>query len=234
MIIHNLVNIDELRSEYFSTPDGFKKWIAFLDARDQPHLYLSEFSRNYYYFSVHQIQIFANIIYVIDPYDTDTLCEIAKVLYEELGQGNKRRVHSEMMKRFALYCGTHSEELPTEPQFVAPGVNIYLDTLRDIFSSRDLNRAIAGYLFLEETAVSCYAPIVSLFKSKKYPEASYEFFLEHSVIEVEHMELAEALVRRSIVDTKAKQNFMSDLEKLKVAWESMWNDLNNVTQEVRG
>ncbi len=148
---------------------------------------------------------------------------MAKVVYEELGEGRADRVHSVLFRRFAEFVGVPPERLPLPRNEVLPAMLGYLAELDSVFTGSSIERAAAGYLFLEESAVRAYEPLLALFEEIGLDKAALEFFEIHTRIEIGHAGVAKALAERYNVASTA--DFIQQYLKLETLWDSFWDEL---------
>jgi hypothetical protein len=159
--------------------------------------------------------------------DRDSLSLIASVVYDELGNGISDKAHSYLFQKFALSVD-NCINLSSEGDQVVSGVKKYLNDLWDSFDSSSLPKALAAYVFLEESAVAFYPIILNILKRCPFlSDDSLEFFHLHSILEVEHEKAANELVIRQNFSFEDQGIYNNQLEYLKRSWEVFWKDILN-------
>ena len=172
---------------------------------------------------------FSRFIALIPATDRNSLCELGKVLYEELGHGNPDRTHSVLFERFALEVGVSAESLPLPAEEVLPGIRDYVDALEAGFSGPSVARAAATYVFLETSAVRTYGPLSEALKALVPSPEAREFFALHSTLEPEHQATAEALAARYIKTENDRREYDHQLQQMEARWEAFWSDIYRAT-----
>jgi pyrroloquinoline quinone (PQQ) biosynthesis protein C len=207
------------------------KWLDLLKSHKDKKTILILFCKNYYYFSLHQIRAFSRIIKLFPAEDRHSLALIASVVYDELGNGIPEKAHSYLFKKFALSIDHHIK-LPCEDDQIVLGVKEYLNDLWDSFDGDSLARALAAYVFLEESAVAFYPKILNILKSYSFKsDDDLEFFHLHATLEVEHEKAANALVTQQKFSSAEQHLYNVQLEHLKRSWEVFWQDILSETHK---
>jgi hypothetical protein len=207
-----------------------EKWIAWLKAQPKPRPALQVFARNYHFFSLNQIVAFARIFQVVPATDRESLALLAAVVFDELGHGSTERVHSVIFERFAAEVGVDIATLPIASDDVVPGVRGYVEAIREGFGSA-LSRALATYVFLENSAVETYLPLVQALRELGVSEDGAEFFALHSELEVEHAAAARAMVERQRFDAAQQMEFDGQIAALRSHWERFWGDIHRACED---
>ena len=186
---------------------------------------MKHFCMQYHYFSVHQIQAFSELLTFFPTHDRESLAELAKTVFEELGSGDPERVHSLLFEKFAAECDVDVSRLPLAPSEVEPGVKAYLDALYDAFSSRSLPRALGAYVFLEQTAVDMYPLFYKKLSRWDFTDEGLQFFYEHAELEPKHLETAKSLVERQSFSETDAAIYEAEQVVLEKAYSTFWDAL---------
>lgn len=213
---------------------GFSVWgnaeTTFFDLvanSEEPNAVLQRFGIQYHYFSLHQIHAFCGVFRILKPKDRDTAAALAKVVYEELGEGHPRRVHSVILETFLREVGVEVSDLPLQKSEVVSGVAAYVDELYSAFWGQDRSVALATYCFLENSAVQTYPALEAILSQVGISPEGREFFQLHGGLEVEHAATAEKLAISSVTDPIEINRFNAQLKKLNQIWEQFWKDVTN-------
>jgi pyrroloquinoline quinone (PQQ) biosynthesis protein C len=201
-------------------------WIQWIRETENPSEGLRQFAAHYHYFSVHQITSLTKLVQLLSPTDAQSLAELGQVIFDELGEGDARHVHSVMFQRFARALGVDPALLPLQSADVLPSVRAYLEALDTAFSGPDLGRAIGAYVFLERSAVRLYQPLLEALAGAGVPHEALEFFRVHAEVELRHSGTAEALVLRLCpAQAPIRESFDAELEHLAALWNAIFRDL---------
>lgn len=182
------------------------------------------FCQQYFYFSTRQVIAFSGIFRVISPLNREALAELADVLHEELGRGKLERVHSRLLERFAKGVGLSLSDLAIEKNQILPGVQGYIEELTSAFT-RSLPSALAGYVFLETSAVETYGPMTELFRRCGFNEDELEFFRLHATVEVGHAETASSLMKSHHFNQHEQEEAEEQTRRLSKCWAAFWGDI---------
>ena len=202
------------------------EWIARLEKCGNPMAALRIFACQYHYFSLHQIIAFAKIISLIPPLDAASLSEVGKVIYEELGEGQADRVHSVLFREFAVAVGVGRDALPIDAKVVCPAILKYLHALNDAFQNGPLPKAIASYVFLEQSAVRTYDPLLASLQKLQIDANALRFFEIHTIVEREHAGAADRIARDYHLST-GDSLFGGQLDYLDSLWQQFWLELTD-------
>ncbi|MES2216809.1 MAG: iron-containing redox enzyme family protein [Pseudomonadota bacterium] len=201
------------------------QWLDLLKNHKDKKTILTLFCKNYYFFSLHQIRAFSRIIKLFPAEDCNSLSLIASVVYDELGKGIPEKAHSYLFHKFALSVDSRIK-LSCEDNQVVLGVKKYLNDLWDSFDGNSLPKALAAYVFLEETAVAFYPKILKILESCSFKSGdSLEFFYLHAILEVEHEKAANELVIQQNFSSVEQKIYNIQFEYLKRSWEVFWQDI---------
>lgn len=200
-------------------------WMEWLEQQSDVRPALQAFCKQYHYFSLNQVIAFSRLFSVVGPNDRNSLALLASVLFEELGLGDPKKVHSVLFERFAVACGVDLAELPLKPSHVVSGVRSYVLELHSAFGGASLPRALATYQFLESSAVETYGPLLLLLTRLKFSADVLEFFSLHATVEVEHAAAAQKMVDRAAFSAEAKAEFDDQTALLQRCWQEFWSDI---------
>jgi hypothetical protein len=201
-------------------PPAEESFFARLSSRTDPRLPV--WAKKYHYFSLHQAHLLPNVLLALDPSDSESLCEVGKALFEELGSGHSLEVHSRLFASFARAVGVEPSSLPIPHTAVVPQVIGYLEEIRSAYVSGDIARVLGAYAFLERSAVLSYPVMLRALRKLGFAGEALVFFTTHVVQEAEHEKGALFMVQRLIGDTEAVA-FMDQLIVMQRRWEAYWN-----------
>lgn len=214
--------------------DAELRFIDWLAELEHPLAATRRYAEQYHFFSLHQIRAFSQILLRFPATDRGAASLIASVLFDELGRGKANDVHSVMFERFARSIDVDVSALPLEPQNVIPGVRSYVDELFAAFDGTStIPRAVATYLFLEESAVKTYAPFLAVLRGPRFAGADIEFFELHAELEVEHAQAAADLVDRYVgPDGPDRLAFADQQARMSRLWQAFWQDMRRHCADV--
>lgn len=210
--------------------DYKKKWMSYIEKCTNPRHALQTFCYNYYYFSLHQILAFSKLIAHISPFDRKSLAILGQTVYDELGCGVSKDVHSVLFEHFMVAVGASMENRPNADT-VLPNVANYIRELDSAFSGDSLPKALASYVYLEKSATESYGPLYETLK-KALPKLTPDeliFFSHHAILEPEH----EKAARQLVVDQHFAPHQMEEFDKqyhhLDECWTLFWCDIYKET-----
>jgi len=192
-----------------------------------PSNLLRKFGIQYHFFSLHQIHAFCGIFRIFAANDREVAATLAEVVFEELGEGNKKKIHSILLESFLSEIGVDCSLLPLNRNSVVPGVKDYVDALYSAFWGNNKAEALATYCFLENSAVETYPALVSLLSDCGVSTKNSEFFELHSTLEVEHAVAASNLASELIVSNEDLTQFNVQFSKMNGIWKRFWNDISD-------
>ncbi len=192
---------------------------------DAPTKLLARFGVQYHFFSLHQIHAFCGIFRLLNATEREVTATIAEVVFEELGEGDSKRIHSVLLENFLSEVGVVCSSLPLERDAVVPGVRDYVDALYSAFWGNDRARALATYCFLENSAIETYPALVALLSECGISKQNLEFFELHSGLEIEHAAAASRLASQLVVSSEDSTRFNHQFSAMNETWNRFWNDI---------
>lgn len=201
-----------------------QEWIDWIRKLEDPSIAIREFAIQYHYFSVHQIVAFSRAVASLSPTDRIALSTVASVMVDELGSPQKNNAHSIIFERFAISAGVPATELPAQSSRAHPDVRAYVRALDYAFSSGSQANVLGAYQFLEASAVSTYAPLLSLFESLQLPNLDLTFFKLHAELEPQHLAAAEHLAQA--LDEPQRKLMRWQQDRLAARWDSFWRGIH--------
>ena len=166
---------------------------------------LRTFSREFYHFSRKFPAILAELL--ANTADEAEAEELTKILSSEIGDGDPKKRHELMYRRFLRSLGIEPAEVINEK--ILPSTKAYLDGLRKVYGGRDHVAALGGSFALENMATPMWDQLVPGLTSarSRIPGLDIEFFTYHQEIEHLHEEaMGEALGFQSD-DPRAQERF---------------------------
>ena len=208
-----------------------QEWIDWLYRLKDPFPALRVFCVHYHYFSVQQVIAFSGLIRRVSPLDSMALSMLSEVLYEELGRGDPKRVHSVLFERFVKAVRGDLHSFPIDETKVLPGVRRYVAELYRAFNDAPLPESLAAYCFLESSAVETYGVLLRALRFFGIGEHALEFFILHSRVEEEHARAANQLLNMQSFEQEELALIAEENKRLGALWNDFWNDINIACRE---
>lgn len=206
-----------------------QQWITWLGSQKDARSCVRLFVPQYHFFSINQVIAFSGLFRLVPKAQRESLAMLADVLHEELGRNQPGRVHSVLLERFAKAAGVDCELLPLSANQVVKGVKAYVDELYDIFFNGPLPRALAGYKFLESSAVETYGPLTKALKHIGFANHEVEFFELHAQVEVEHAAAADEMLKRQNFSAIDNNKVIEQSGRMQKLWSEFWTDIARVS-----
>jgi len=206
--------------------DPENSWFSRLDASHRPLAKLRAFTPHYYYFSLRQIHAFAGILRHFEPHDRGAMLQVSEVLYEELGEGDPRAIHSVLLEDFYREIGGAPSDLTLHKSQIAPGVVEYVDRLYAAFWGDSRPAALATYCFLENSALQTYPRMVGILEGLGVSPEAFRFFALHATLEVEHAAAAQTLAQKYLTAPAHIEEFNCQFRQLAQIWDRFWTDIS--------
>lgn len=153
--------------------------------------------------------------------DEDTRTVLAVNLMQECGDGDVRRTHHAIYRRFLETAGVNPTAAPPQSFASEWGENL-CGYIRDTPSSLSALGALATGEFLAPPGLSRIFDVIK----PLYPQADIEYFTTHLALEVEHIEELALLLARQTERGAPPDEVVSGFERGIDIWEKYFENLN--------
>lgn len=197
------------------------------ESTDNHQAALSVYCNNYYYFSLHQIHAFCQILTLIPAHDRLALAPMAEAIADEWGNGNPDKTHSALFEKFFKAAGLPIPSIQAEHEII-PAIKDYINVMRENFNPATSNEAksLATWLFLEKSAVDVYQPLLNSFRKMGiFTEDDLEFFTLHAVLEPEHYQEVINILAYKMFNEKEKNEFYEEYKRMGKHWVNFWEQV---------
>ncbi len=182
---------------------------------------LQIFARNYFVFCREFIPTLAGLIFNMPMKEEDIRLELVKTLYSEMGYGNKKAVHLNLLKKFTDALGLNSEELMTAS--ACPKIQAFNEGLRDLFVKSDYRVALGAEFAIEIIAAPEFTYLYpGVKKYKEFSDLDIIFFKFHLEEEQLHGDWLTEAVKNLLKTDEEKKLVWQGAHEAVALWGQMW------------
>jgi pyrroloquinoline quinone (PQQ) biosynthesis protein C len=190
---------------------------------------VASFGAEYYYFTKSFPQTLA--ILIQRAFDEDSRFSLTKILYSELGSGERDQMHFRLFRRTLVALGLSPSDIESGPRHTE--TRDLVDGLRRLYDDKELVRAFGAQYALERQADTMIRKMYEGFKKfTQLTRADFEFFELHLVEEPEHYECMRDCVERSVAsqeDFKLVESGARECLSLFAAfWHRQYDEIMNL------
>jgi len=156
--------------------------------------------------------------------DERTRVVLAVNLFQECGEGDPRRTHHAIYRKFLATAGIDVSQSPESP-FAARWRSDLFGYVQDSKSPGKVLGALAAGEFLAEPALTRIYSVIR----PHYPGADQEYFTKHLVLETEHVREITAMLAREAKDETGWAEVSAGFHFGLSAWETYFNRLAEFT-----
>ncbi len=185
---------------------------------------LNSFAVEFFQFSRNFPAILATLL--VNTGDETEAAELTKVLTSELGDGDPKKRHELLFRKFLRSVGIDPVKAMWKPML--PTTKAFVEGMEKLYSSRNHFLALGASLGLENMAISMWdqlIPGLNILKKKSFPSMDLEYFTFHRELEEQHEDAMETALSLYEKDPSIQRSFRSGASKVLDVLEGFWMGL---------